>query len=66
MARYRSNRGSFVSRRAVRKDFTSSGATPVGRGFPESKPELGGAGSTEVYVLSQESQDDVKETPGIQ
>ena len=51
MARYRSNRGTLVSRRVERKACTSSAATPVGLGFPDSKPELGGAGSMDVYVL---------------
>ena len=40
-----------MSSRVARNACTSSAATSVGFGRPESNPELGGAGSIEVYVL---------------
>lgn len=48
IARYRSNKGILVSKSVVRRVLTSSVNTPVGLGLPESRPELGGAGSIDV------------------
>ena len=54
MARYLSNRGSFVSRSLALKSSMLSSETTSGAGFPESRPEVGGAGSIDVYALVRE------------
>jgi hypothetical protein len=51
MARYRSNRGSLVSNSAVRSVDTLVSDTSSGRGRQERSAEVGGAGSTDVYIL---------------
>lgn len=53
MALYRSKSGNLVSRRVPRRLCTSVAETPIGLGLPESKPELGGAGSMDVNKLQK-------------
>ena len=55
MARYLSKRGSFVSRSLALKSSMLSSETTSGAGFPDRRPEVGGAGSIDVYVLVGEA-----------
>lgn len=53
MARYRWNRGRFLLIRSFCRSSTTAADTASGFGVPDSKPEVGGAGSMEVYSLSR-------------
>ena len=51
MARYRSNRGSCVSNNFDRKSNMFDSGTFSGLGLRERSPDVGGAGSMDVYIL---------------
>ena len=51
MARYRWKRGRFLSSSLLRRSFIVSSETSAGEGFAERRPDVGGAGSMEVYTL---------------
>jgi hypothetical protein len=51
MARYLSNNGSWVFVRSFWREEIWSGDMWSGFGAPESRPDVAGAGSIEVYVL---------------
>ena len=51
MARYRSNSGSAVSSSVARSAAMCSGDASSGAALPASSPDVGGAGSMDVYDL---------------
>lgn len=51
IARYRSKSGSSALVRSIWRENIRSGNTTSGFSAPESRPDVAGAGSIEVYVL---------------
>ena len=51
IARYRWNRGRFLLIKSFCRSSTLDADTASGFGEPDSKPEVGGAGSMETYSL---------------
>ena len=56
IARYRWNRERFVLIKSMRRNSTPASDTSSSFGVPDSKPEVGGAGSIETYRLSQDEE----------
>ena len=52
IARYLWKRGTDGSVKVDRRDLMLSSDTSAGAGVPDNKPEVGGAGSIEVYTLT--------------